>query len=193
MEHFENVDAYLDACQQWPDEIRALRPILQATDLDEGIKWGKPCYHLDGANVVLVQEFSDHVALMFFKGVLLDDPAGMLQRQGPNTHAARRMCFTSVADVEGFADVVADYVEQAIEVEREGVELPPAPAPEQAVELQERLEADPELRRAFEALTPGRQREYHLFVRGAKQESTRRARVEKHVERILAGRGMRER
>lgn len=193
MEHFDTVDAYLDASTQWPDEIRALRSILVASELTEAVKWGKPCYGIEDANVAIVQEFSDHLALMFFKGVLLDDPAGVLHEQGPNTHAARRMMFTSVADVEDLAEVIADYVDQAIEVERLGVELPPRPDLELANELQERLEADPDLRAAFEGLTPGRQREYHLYVSGAKQEATRRARVEKHVDRILAGRGMRDR
>ncbi len=193
MEHYEHVDAYLAACEQWPNEIRALRPLLLAAGLDEGVKWGKPCYALGDANIAIIQEFSDHLALMFFKGILLDDPVGVLREQGPNTHAARRMCFTSVADVEDRAEIVADLLEHAIEVERDGVPLPERPDQGLVVELQERLEADPDLREAFERLTPGRQREYSLYIGGAKQESTRRARVEKHVDRILAGKGFRDR
>ncbi len=193
MEHYESVDAYLDASEQWPDEIRALRPLLLDAGLDESIKWGKPCYSLGDANIAIVQEFSDHLALMFFKGVLLDDPAGVLRDQGPNTHAAKRVCFESVADVEGLAQVVGDLLGHAIEVEREGVPLPERPDRELVVELQERLEADPQLREAFEKLTPGRQREYSLQIGGAKQEATRRARVEKYVDKILAGKGMRDR
>lgn len=193
MEDFASVDAYLDASEQWPDEIRALRKVLLGTGLDEDIKWGKPCYSIDGGNVAIVQEFADHLALMFFKGVLLDDPAGVLQEQGPNTHAARRVPFTSVEEVTDLAEVVVDLVDHAMEVERNDVPLPPRPEPELVAELQERLEADPDLRAAFERLTPGRQREYHLHVGGAKQEATRRARVEKHVDRILAGKGLRDR
>ena len=83
MEHFDTVDAYLDASTQWPDEIRALRSILVASELTEAVKWGKPCYGIEDANVAIVQEFSDHLALMFFKGVLLDDPAGVPTSRAP--------------------------------------------------------------------------------------------------------------
>lgn len=193
MQDFPDVDAYLEAAERWPDEIAALRPLLLEAGLDERIKWGKPCYVLGDANVVLIQEFADHLALMFFKGVLLDDAEGMLEEHGPNSHAARRLTFRSVADVERSAEVVRSYVSQAIEVERTGIELPPRPPEYLADELAERLASDPELAAAFEDLTPGRQREYHLHVAGAKRASTRERRVDTIVPRILDGRGLRDR
>lgn len=193
MQDFRDVDAYLEASDQWPDEIAALRPILLATGLDEQIKWGKPCYSFGDANIVIVQEFADHLALMFFKGILLDDPDGVLQEQGPHSHAARRMTFESVQDVERNADRVAAYVAQAVAVEEAGLELPPRPEEELAEELQERLAGDPELSVAFDELTPGRQREYNLHVSRAKQASTRERRVDKIVPRILDGKGLRDR
>ncbi len=193
MQDFPDVDAYIQASDQWPDEIAALRPLLLASGLDEQIKWGKPCYALGDANIALVQEFSDHLALMFFKGVLLDDPDGVLQEQGPNTHAAMRMTFGSVEDVERHADVVTAYVSQAIAVEAAATELPPRPEEELAKELQERLAGDPDLSVAFDGLTPGRQREYNLHVSGAKQVSTRERRVDTIVPRILDGKGLRDR
>lgn len=193
MQDFPDVDAYIKASDQWPDEIAALRPLLVAAGLDESIKWGKPCYTLGDANIVLVQEFSDHLALMFFKGVLLEDPAGVLEEQGPNSHAPKRMTFRSVDDVKGRADVVTAYVSEAIAVEQAGTPLPPRPQEEMADELLERLAADAELSTAFDELTPGRQREYNLHVSGARQASTRERRVDKIVPRILDGKGLRDR
>lgn len=193
MEQFADVDAYLAASELWPAEIGALRVQLLAAGLDETIKWGKPCYTHDGRNIALVQEMKDFLALMFFKGALLDDPAGMLHDQGPNSRSARRMQFTSVADVEQSAAAVARLVEHAVAVEDAGLTVEPAPDLELVEELQARLHADPVLREAFEALTPGRQREYHLHIAEAKQASTREARVDRCEQRILAGKGLRDR
>jgi uncharacterized protein YdeI (YjbR/CyaY-like superfamily) len=193
MQDFPDVDAYIAASDWWPDEITALRPLLLASGLDETIKWGKPCYTSGDANVVIVQEFSEHLALMFFKGVLLEDPAGVLEDQGPNSHAAKRMTFRSVEDIDHRADVVTAYVAEAIAREQTGTALPPRPEEELADELQERLAGDPELAAAFDELTPGRQRAYNLHVSGAKRAGTRARRVDDIVPRILDGKGLRDR
>lgn len=193
MQDFPDVDAYIDATDQWPDEIAALRALLLTSGLDETIKWGKPCYASGDANVVIIQEFADHLALMFFKGILLEDPAGVLEDQGPNSNAAKRMSFRSVEDIEHRADVVTSYVAEAIALEQAGTALPPRPEEELADELQERLAGNPELAAAFDELTPGRQREYNLHVTGAKQASTRDRRVDSIIPRILDGKGLRDR
>lgn len=193
MQDFPDVDAYIEASDQWPDEIAALRPLLLESGLDERIKWGKPCYALGDDNVVIIQEFADHLALMFFKGILLEDPARVLEEQGPNSHAARRMTFRSVDDVQRSADLVTAYLSEAIAIEEAGTSLPPRPEEDLADELQERLAGDPELAAAFDDLTPGRQREYNLHVSDAKQASTRERRVDRIVPRILDGRGLRDR
>lgn len=193
MQDFPDVDAYLVASTHWPDEIRALRSVLLGMGLSEEIKWGKPCYLHGDANIVLMQEFKDNLALLFFKGILLKDPDDVLEAIGPNSHAARRMMFTSVDEVTSRAGVVEAYVREAIEVEASGAEVPPKPDEDLAPELAERLADDPELAQAFDDLTPGRQRGYNLHVSGAKQSSTRAARVEKFVPKILAGKGMRDR
>ena len=194
MEDFPDVDAYLAASERWPEEIAAIRPLLLGCALDEQIKWGKPCYCHDDANIVLLQEFSDHLALMFFKGILLDDPDDVLHAQGPNTHGPKRVRFTSVADVEALADTITAYVREAIgRDEVAGTELPERPDEELAPELIERLAADDDLAEAFYALTPGRQREYNLHVSGAKQASTRESRIDKITPRVLAGKGLRDR
>ncbi|WP_300345698.1 YdeI/OmpD-associated family protein [Nesterenkonia sp.] len=193
MEHYDDVDSYLRNAQRWPEEIRALRPILVSAGLTEHIKWGKPCYSHDGANIAIIQEFSDNLALMFFKGILLDDRAGVLAEVGPNSHAARRMMFASVEDVQKNAETVTAYVGQAIAHEVEGTEVPPRQEEEMAPELGERLAEDDELAAAFDKLTPGRQRAYNLHVSGAKRSATRRQRVEKIAPRILEGKGLHDR
>lgn len=193
MEHFPDVDAYLVASDGRPQVIAALRPLLTGAGLTEAIKWGKPCYCHGDANVVIVQEMKEFVALMFFKGALLEDPAGVLVEQGPNSRSAKRIELTSVADVDRLAATIAAYVEDAIAVEDAGLEVGPAPEPELAAELRDRLDADPELRAAFDELTPGRRREYHLHISGAKRSETRASRVDACVPRILAGKGLRDR
>ena len=187
------VDAYISRSDGWPDEMAALRTILLAAGLDEAIKWGKPCYGHDGDNIAIMQEMKGFLALMFFKGALLDDPDGALESQGPNSRSARRICFTSVDDVVRRADTVSGLVVQAIDVEAAGLEVGPAPEPVLVDELRRRLDDDPALKEAFEALTPGRRREYHLHVSSAKQAATRESRVEKCVPKILSGKGFRDR
>lgn len=183
----------LAGSDRWRAEIEVLRPLLRGCGLSEEIKWGKPCYCLDGANIVVIQEFSDHLALMFFKGLLLSDPDGILHDQGPNSHAAKRIRFTSLDDVAALSDVVADYVREAVAHEQAGTALPPRPADVLAPELVERLASDDHLAGAFEGLTPGRQREYNLYVAAAKQSSTRERRVDTIVPRIKSGKGLRDR
>jgi uncharacterized protein YdeI (YjbR/CyaY-like superfamily) len=170
-----------------------LRPILLSAGLTEEIKWGKPCYSHDGSNVVILQEMKQFIALMFFKGALLEDPEGVLVDQGPTSRAARRLEFTSVEDVARMAAIVRTYLEEAIDVEEAGLEVGPPPTFDLVAELQDRLDRDPALKAAFESLTPGRQREYNLYFAGAKQAKTREARIEKHAERIMSGKGLRDR
>ena len=193
MKDYTDVDAYLADSDQWPDEITAIRPILLACGLTETIKWGKPCYCIDDENVVLLQEFSDHLALMFFQGVLLDDPEKVLYAQGPNTHGPKRMKFTAVGDVESLAEIIKNHVDQAIHHTRAGTELPARPEEELATELQERLADNDQLAEAFNNLTPGRQREYNIHISDAKQSDTRNRRIDKVVPRILEGKGLRDR
>ena len=193
MEHHPDVDTYLEHAELWSDEIRAIRPILLDCGLTEEIKWGKPCYTSDGANIAILQEMKGFLALMFFKGALLSDLANVLEEQGPNTRSARRMTFTSVEDVQARAGTIAAYVDEAIEVEAAGLEVPPAPEGEFVEELQRRLDEDPEFETAFRSLTPGRQREYNLHFSSAKQSSTRESRIDKYAPKILAGKGFRDR
>ena len=187
------VEAVVSRATKWRGEIEKLRSIVLDCGLDEDLKWGKPCYSLEGANVAIIQPFKAHCSLMFFKGVLLEDTHGLLRSQGENTQSALRLEFTDEAEID--EDVVKSYVRQAIEAEKAGlrVERKPgrkAPFPE---ELTQALEKNRELAAAFAALTPGRQRAYALHFAGAKQSATRSARIQKCVPKILAGKGLQDR
>lgn len=187
------VDAYIRRSEKWPNEMIALRPTLLSGGLTEEIKWGKPCYSYEGRNIVILQEMNEFLALMFFKGALLHDSEGVLEEQGPNSRSARRIRFTSVEDVARLADTVQTYIDEAIDVEEAGLEVGPAPNLVFVEELQNRLDQDPAFKAAFEALTPGRQREYNVHFSDAKQAKTREARVEKYAQKILDGKGFRDR
>ena len=177
----------------WPDEMTELRSTLLGCGLTEEIKWGKPCYSHEGSNIAIMQEMKGFLALMFFKGVLLSDPDDVLREQGQHSHAARRIEFTSIDDVKRLAGTVEAFVEEAVDVEEAGLEVGPAPEFAVVDELQQRLDADPAFRDAFEALTPGRQREYNLYFSDAKQAATRQGRIAKYAPKILAGKGFRDR
>jgi uncharacterized protein YdeI (YjbR/CyaY-like superfamily) len=187
------VDRYLARSKKWPDAAREVRDVLLTCGLEESIKWGKPCYSDGGKHIAIIQEMNDFLAVMFFKGVLLADPEQILVLQGPNSRSAKRIEFTSVAQVKQLAATVRSYVAEAIEIERSGQTVGPAPELQLVDELRKRLADDDQLREAFERLTPGRQREFHLFISSAKQASTRESRVDKCVPTILAGKGLRDR
>lgn len=188
------VDTYIQASKRWPDEITALRSVLLGTGLTEELKWRSPCYSHDGKNIVIVQEMNEHLALMFFKGALLADPDGVLVDQGPNSRSARRIEFTSVDDVTRLAGIVAAYIDEAVSVEELGLKvMGPPPDLVLVEEFQDRLDSDPALKAAFEALTRGRRREYNLHIAGVKQAKTREARIDRYAPKILAGKGLRDR
>jgi uncharacterized protein YdeI (YjbR/CyaY-like superfamily) len=188
------VDAILARETTWQPEMERLREIALGCGLTEVIRWGKPCYAVDGGNVVLIQGFKAYCALLFFKGVLIDDPDGLLVDVGANSRVGKQARFTSVAQIEENATALTLLIEQAIALERSGAKVERAdpeqtPVPE---EFQQRLDDDSALRDAFERMTPGRQREYLLYFSNAKQSKTRADRVEKSVPQILEGLGLRD-
>ena len=177
----------------WQAEIAELQSILTGFDLREECKWGKPCYTMDGRNVVIIQGFKEYCALGFFQGALLKDPKKLLVQLG-QVQAARVMKFTSAKEIATKAATIKAYVREAVAAEKAGmkVETKPTefPVPE---ELKEKFRNDPRFKRAFEALTPGRQRGYLFHFAGAKQSGTRTARIEKAMPAIFEGRGFLER
>ena len=188
--HNPKVDEFLSRAKTWQGEMKKLRTILVKCGLEEELKWGKPCFMFEGANIAIIQPFKEHCSLMFFKGSLLDDSHGLLRSQGANTQSALRLEFTSEAQVK--KAVVKSYVKQAIEVEKAGlsVDFKAKRELEFPEELTKILKKDRQLAKAFQALTPGRQRGYIMHFTSAKQSQTRTARIEKCIPKILAGMGM---
>ena len=186
------VDSYLARQDRWRAELTKLRDILVKSGLTEELKWGKPCYQLEGKNVALLHEFKEYCAILFHKGSLMDDPAGILIQQTENVQAARQIRFTSVADVTGQKKTIETYVQKAIEIERAGLRVPFKKTEDFALpeELSIRLSKSAKLQKAFTALTPGRQRAYIFHFAQPKLAKTREARVAKHEPRILAGLGL---
>ena len=189
------LDAWFAKARTWHDERVALRAVLLDCGLDEALKWGKPTYTHDGANVVLIMPLKDTCALLFMKGALLKDPKGLLIQPGENSQSARQMRFTSSAQVAKLEKAIKGFIKQAVDVEKAGLKVvfkkstdlvyPP--------EFQDKLDRNTALREAFQRLTPGRQRQYHLYFTGAKQSATRESRVEKAIPLILDGVGLNDR
>ncbi len=188
------VDAFIEREEKWQAEFAALRRIILDCDcgLVEDFKWGVPCYTFQGQNVVLIHGFKAYCAVLFVKGALLQDPHGILVQQTENVQAARQARFTSVAEIEARAEALRASILEAVEIERSGREIDFKKTAEFAMpdELRLRFESQPELKAAFEALTPGRQRAYLLHFSAPKQATTREARIEKAAPRIMAGKGL---
>jgi uncharacterized protein YdeI (YjbR/CyaY-like superfamily) len=180
--------------ERWGAEIAEMRRLLGGFAMKEECKWGKPAYTVDGKNVVIIQGFKEYVALGFFQGALLKDPKKVLVQLG-RVHAARVMKFTSAKDVVAKAATIKAYVREAIAVEKAGLRMKPKKTSEVPVseELRERFRRDPRFKRAFEALTPGRQRSYLYHFAAAKRPATRVARIEKAMPAIFEGRGFLDR
>lgn len=203
-----DVDSYLaDGCGRcthyrtpgckvhlWTGPLVALRALVLESGLSESLKWGSPCYDLEGHNVLMLVAMRDRCAVSFIQGALLPDPEGLLSRSGPNVQAARELRFTTAEEVHARRDDLRRFVDAAIALRRQGAKVTFAPAPEPVPEeLGEVLDADPARRAAFEALTPGRRRSFVLYVSGAKRRQTRTARAEACLPKILAGKGFHDR
>jgi uncharacterized protein YdeI (YjbR/CyaY-like superfamily) len=186
------VDAFLRARKTWRKEFTKLREIIVACGLTEDLKWGQPCYSLDGKNVILMHGFKDYCAVLFPKGALLKDPGGVLIQQTKNVQAARQIRFESLEDVIKTERTLKAYIREAIQVEKAGLKVPFKRTKdfEMPEEFESKLEASAALKKAYEALTPGRQRGYLLYFAQAKQAKTREARVAKCTPKILAGLGL---
>ncbi len=186
------VDAFFAQATTWVPEMLTLRGLALDAGLRETLKWKQPCYTWQGANVAMVAPFKAYCSLSFFKGALLDDPAGILSPPGPNSRHARQARFTDLASIEAHGPTLSALLQQAIALELSGARVKPVAltAEDWPEELSAILASDAALDQAFRSLTPGRQRGYVLFVQGAKQPATRSKRVEQHRDRILQGKGI---
>lgn len=190
-----SIEAFFDKNSTWKEEYNFLRNIPLECGLTEELKWGKPCYTYKGANVVLIHGFKEYCALLFHKGVLLQDSNGLLIQQTENVQAARQIRFTDLDEIISQRAIIKAYIQEAIEVEKAGVKVEMKKTSEYNVpdEFQDLLENNPEVKAAFEALTPGRQRGYLLHFSQPKQSKTRESRIEKCLPAIMNGKGLNDR
>lgn len=193
--HSPEVDDYIVKSEAWRAELTKMREILLDCGLQETIKWNKPCYMLDGANLIATARLKDHCWLMFFRGALLKDGAQILEKAGENSQSMRVISFTDVDQITSRADILRAYVEETISNEKKGLKVDFKESKSLVFpdELVDAFDADPDFKAAFDALTPGRQRGYNLHFTGAKQSATRSARIAKVMPRIFEGKGLTDR
>jgi len=186
------VDWFFAKDTQWQKEYEKLRKIILDCGLIEELKWGCPCYTFENTNIVLIHGFKEYCALLFFKGALLNDPNGILIQQTKNVQSARQIRFTNAREIVKMEKILKAYVYEAIEAERAGLKVKLKKTSEFKIpeEFQKRLDKSTALKKAFDALTPGRQRAYIFYFSQAKQSKTREARVEKYLKQILNGKGI---
>jgi len=186
------VDWFFSKDTKWQKEYQKLRMIILDCGLNEELKWGCPCYTFDNTNIVLIHGFKDYCAVLFFKGVLLNDPNNILIQQTKNVQSARQIRFTNIREIVKMEKVLKAYVYEAIEIERAGlkVKLKKTSDYKMPEEFQKKLDKTPSLKTAFYELTPGRQRAYIFYFSQPKQSKTRESRVAKYTKQILDGKGL---
>lgn len=186
------VDRYLNTLEKWKDELAKLRKIILDCRLTEEFKWMHPCYTYKGKNIVLIHEFRDYCAILFYKGVLLKDSKKVLVQQTKNIQSARQIRFTSLSAIEELEITIKEYIKEAIKVEESGLKVKKKKTSdfETPKELERKFEENPEFKKAFKSLTEGRKRGYLLYFAKPKQSKTRTSRIEKSTSRILDGKGL---
>jgi uncharacterized protein YdeI (YjbR/CyaY-like superfamily) len=186
------VDFYFDKASKWRSALEQLRKIALDCQLTEELKWGTPCYTFQGKNIVLIHDFKEYCAFLFFKGALLSNADGILIQQSKNVQAARQIRFTNVEEIIEKQAILKAHIYEAIEVEKAGLEVKFKKTEEFILveEFQKKLDESSDLKTAFDALTPGRQRAYMLHFSSPKQSKTRESRVEKCIPQILNGKGL---
>jgi uncharacterized protein YdeI (YjbR/CyaY-like superfamily) len=186
------VDELISNSKKWKEEFEKLRMIVLDGGLTEEVKWHWPCYTYQKRNIVLIHGFKEYCAILFFKGALLKDPNGILIRQTENVQAARQIRFTNVKEIVEQKIILKAYIHEAIEVEKTGLKVNFKKSSDFNIpeEFQIKLDKDFALKTAFEALTPGRQRAYLFYFSQPKQSKTRESRIEKYMQRIIAGKGI---
>lgn len=179
----------------WSRELNLLRVFVLDCGLTEELKWSQPCYTFNGKNVVIVTAFKEYASLAFFKGVLLQDKAKVLHAPGENSFESRQFKFTDPSDVLDNEALIKQYIYEAIEIEKAGIKVPENPNKkiDYPAELSAIFQEQPDVKLAFESLTPGRKRGYLLHFTSAKQSATRSARIAKMIPKILAGKGFHDR
>jgi uncharacterized protein YdeI (YjbR/CyaY-like superfamily) len=187
-----NVDWFFDKPGKWQEAYQELRELVLACGLTEELKWGCPCYTIQNSNVVLIHGFKEYCALLFMQGALLKDPKKMLVQQTKNVQSARQIRFSGVKDILEHKSTIKAYLKEAVQNAKAGLKVEMKPTTEYQVpeEFQTALKEMPDLKTAFDKLTPGRQRGYLLYFSSAKQAKTRMERVVKYIPKILENKGL---
>lgn len=186
------IDLYLTNAKNWQSEMNLLRTILLACQLEETLKWGKPCYSYNNTNIVIIQSFKDHCDLGFFNGALLKDANRILTKAGEHTQAARQMRFTNIVEIENLKGIITTYIKEAVLLEQSGLKIVKEKNTENIIvkELQTIFKKNTAFKKAFEALTPGKQRGYLIYFSAAKQSETRITRINNNAAKISCGMGI---
>lgn len=189
-ERFASADC---STRKWVDGLVAIRQICRDSGLVETVKWGHPCYLHKDRNIAILGALRGDFRLSFFNAALMKDPAGVLERQGPNTKYPDMIRFTDNSQVAAKEGTIRAYLQEAMVYAEAGLKPPKdTSAVELPEEMAEALDADPVLAEAFRALTPGRQRSYVIHLSLAKKHETRIARIVSYRDRIFAGKGAME-
>ncbi len=185
------VDIYISKQKNWQVEMEHIRQIMLDAKLTETLKWGKPCYMHNDANVAIIYSLKDSCAIGFMKGALLKDPNTILLKPGENSNHGRWIKFTSLAEIKKLKPIIKAYIKEAIAIEEAGLKIEKNTAPlKYPEELKLIFAKNKALHKAFLALTPGRQRAYNLYFTAATQAKTRISRIEQYTQRILNGKGI---
>ena len=183
---------YFTKLKMWQPEMLLLQQIILACNLTETLKWRVPCYTLNNKNIILIGTFKAYCAIIFFKGTLLKDEHKVLIQQTENVQSSRLIKFTKLSEIKKNKSLIIEYINEAIAIETASLKVAYKSNNELvfAAELQQKLNELPSLKKAFAALTPGRQRAYNLYFTGAVQTTTRANRVAKYIPQILKGIGI---
>jgi uncharacterized protein YdeI (YjbR/CyaY-like superfamily) len=187
-----SVNWFFEKPSKWQDAYAELRTLALACGLTEELKWGCPCYTIGKNNIVLIHGFKTYCAFLFMQGALLKDPKKILVQQTENVQSARQIRFKNVSEILKSKTTLKAYIREAIALDKVGIKVALKKTTEYKMpaEFQAVLDDMPDLKSAFEALTPGRQRGYLLYFGAAKQAKTRENRIEKYIPHILSGKGM---
>jgi len=190
MDMNQDVTKYINRSKQWKDELTVIREILLDAGLTEEYKWAAPCYTYNAKNVLIVQPFKEYFALGFFNGAALTDPKGLLVKPGEHTRFGRQLKLTNTQDIVKKTAIIKKFIKEAITKDASTpIKAEAAPVIE-VEELKAVFKKNAAIKKAFESLTPGRQRGYLIFFSGAKQSENRFARIEKYTNQILCGKGI---
>ena len=186
------VDWFFSKETKWQEAYSELRMLILDCGLTEELKWGCPCYTVGNSNIVLIHGFKDYCALLIMQGALLKDKKKILVQQTENVQSARQIRFKNVEEILKSKSTIKSYIKEAIAFEKAGLKVELKKTTEYKIpeEFQAVLDDMLEIKKAFQALTPGRQRGYLLYFSAPKQTKTKEARIEKYLQHILDGKGL---